>query len=117
MTLREQLQQLHAEHPEGLTIPQLMKITGKVNSQLFMVMKRGKGFYVAEWVQPDPKYKHQALWKWSDVPIRDKPRPLPKSQTGETKEYHRVYMREYRRTHGAKTVIRGPWVDSEGRPI
>lgn len=115
MTLREQLQQLHAEHPEGLTVPQLVKITGKVHSQLFMVMKRwqamtrGKGFYVADWVQTDPRYKPQAIWKWSEVPIRDKPRPLPKSQTGETKEYHRVYMVEYRRTHGAKTVIRGPW--------
>ena len=109
MKFRETLQDLLMDNPDGLTIPQLMAMTGKANAMIRMTMMRTKGFYIADWIDTGTVGARPALWKWSENPPRDKPRPMSKAETGEKAKYHRDYTAQWRQTRAIQTTIRGPW--------
>jgi len=106
MIVREQLKYLLEANSDGLTIPQMMERTGKPNAHLFRVLHENKGFYIADWLESNGKGPRPALWKWSDTPQRNKPKPYVGNTKAKRPVVNLVRPMAPRAIH---TTIRGPW--------
>jgi macrodomain Ter protein organizer (MatP/YcbG family) len=106
MKVREQLKYLLKAHSDGLTVPQMMERTGKANAHLFRVLHENEGFYIADWLESHGKGPCRAVWKWSDAPQRNKPKPYVNSAKPIRQVVSILMPMD---PLAIKTTIRGPW--------
>lgn len=109
MKVKEKLEYLLKAHSDGLTISQLTERTGKSYAHVYLVMQKNKGFYIADWVRQNDKGHCKMIWKWSDYPARNMPKPASKLVTGERAQYNREYTAQWHKRRAIQTTIRGPW--------
>lgn len=117
MTTKDQIRALLIEHPDGLTVPQLMTMLQKADKPLRFAIRSMEDVYIDRWVRGRAG-PYSAVWVRVNIP-EDAPRPDGKPRATREKELARIRSREHQRRKAAVkrqehvpqglTTIRGPW--------
>lgn len=74
-TLREALREILRQHPDGLTVPQLAKLTGRLEGNVYTLLQKKPEFWIDRWERSGGRGAPRAVWM---APPADCPRLDPK---------------------------------------